>query len=105
MIQLEDGSAAYVQHLPMPKAGTLRRPKINSGYLLICASFMIHLLCNLYILYISLMTEDMSFNRHITLSWGRSKARGWPNCATGGWDNSIHSYTQRYNYPRSYSFL
>lgn len=36
VIQLEDGSAAYVQHLPMPKAGTLHRPKINSGYLLLC---------------------------------------------------------------------
>lgn len=33
VIQLEDGSAAYVQHLPMPKAGTYNRPKINSGYL------------------------------------------------------------------------
>lgn len=36
VIQLEDGSAAYVQHLPMPKAGTLHRPKFNSGYLLFC---------------------------------------------------------------------
>lgn len=44
VIQLEDGSAAYVQHLPMPKAGTFHRPKINSGYLLSCASFMIQLL-------------------------------------------------------------
>lgn len=39
VIQLEDGSAAYVQHLPMPKAGMLHMSKFNSGYLLLCFSY------------------------------------------------------------------
>lgn len=51
------------------------------------------------------MTKDIFLKLYITFSWRRSKIRGWPNCAAGGWHNSIHSCTQRYIFLSSYCFV